>query len=886
MIRFCISVLPFFLFPVLASAQLPEGFIREKIATGLNPTSMVMAPDGRIFITEKDGSVGIIKNNVLLDEPMVRIDVDDSNERGLGHIVLHPQFEENGFFYLYYSVFGKNFNRISRFTAIGDKAIPGSEQIIIDLDPMGAEIHNGGAMRFGRDGYLYISTGDGAEGWRAEDISSTNGKMLRVDDNGAPVDDNPWFDNPEGRAKFVYATGLRNPYTMVMHPLTGEMFVNDVGGSKFEEINRIIKGNFYGWPVLEGKRSNQDLPANYQDPVYQYAHSNYYCAIVGSDFYYPVVYQFPPEYHGIYFYSDYCTGHIRMLDVAAGVNKGVFIDDGDRVIDVMVAPDGSLYYLERKGIGDGSPEDNTATNQGTLWKVSYTGSGVPFISSHPANAFISAGEDVSFNVNASGTSPLQYLWYFNDELVHTGSNVLELNDVPLEFDSSEIYAIVQNELGQKTSDTAFLFVTSNQRPKAEILFPTGNELYIAGEKIYFSGSGYDPEEGELPTEALSWKIDFHHDTHTHPAMSWTSGISSGEWQTPVLGETSTDVWYRIHLSVTDTEGMSHVVSKDIHPVTGRLTIHSIPPGLQIYFDGSPLSTPYEIESVAGMKRFVSAPEKQFFGDSVYFFMNWTDGNTSVEREIKASDQPGSLTGNYKGFQKGRGSGLTAYYYANPDLEGTPALIRTDSVLDHQFFFGGPFEGLPEDFFSVKWEGYIQAYKTGEYSFTIVADDGVRLEINDQLLVDQWEPGIHFENASFFFQQGRLYPIRISMFDHQYNSQLRIRWSAEDFDEEIIPYTQLYPVDYLSSKTVFGKVNVASVTQDQLRIRTESFQEVVVRMDLYAAGGQSMYSVNEIVSAGRNIISIDISGLTPGVYFLSVQNKENNETSVIKFLKPF
>ena len=101
MIRFCISVLPFFLFPVLASAQLPEGFIREKIATGLNPTSMVMAPDGRIFITEKDGSVGIIKNNVLLDEPMVRIDVDDSNERGLGHIVLHPQFEENGFFYLY-----------------------------------------------------------------------------------------------------------------------------------------------------------------------------------------------------------------------------------------------------------------------------------------------------------------------------------------------------------------------------------------------------------------------------------------------------------------------------------------------------------------------------------------------------------------------------------------------------------------------------------------------------------------------------------------------------------------------------------------------------------------------------------------------------------------
>ena len=129
-----------------------------------------------------------------MSEPLVSVEVDNNNEKGLNHIVLHPSFEINGYIYLHYAVPGRKFNRVSRFTVNGDRVIPGSELIIIELDEMSGDIHNGGAMLFGFDGYLYLSTGDGANDQGAEDISWSNGKVLRMDDEGKPVPDNPWYD--------------------------------------------------------------------------------------------------------------------------------------------------------------------------------------------------------------------------------------------------------------------------------------------------------------------------------------------------------------------------------------------------------------------------------------------------------------------------------------------------------------------------------------------------------------------------------------------------------------------------------------------------------------------------------------------------------------------
>ena len=883
--RFLFSLFVFVLFCATVTAQLPDGFIRERIATGLNPTSMSQAPDGRIFITEKDGTITVIRDEEVLADPLIVIDVDDSNERGLGHMVLHPDFEMNGYFYVYYSVQGRNFNRISRFTANGDKAIPGSELILMDLDPMGADIHNGGAMRFGLDGFLYVSTGDGGENWRSEDIEATGGKILRFNDDGQPVADNPWFNVNEGKARFVYATGLRNPFTMTMHPVTGEMFVNDVGGSKFEEVNRIIRGGFYGWPVLEGKRTGQNLPDEYVDPVFSYAHANNYCSIVGSAFYFPQQPQFPEEYTGIYFYSDYCTGHIRMLEVETGNDKGIFMNDGDRVIDLMVSPDGSLFYLERKGIGDGSPEDNTGTNQGTLWKISYTGTGAPFISLQPEAILVSEGEDAEFKIGASGAQPLEFRWYVNGIEVTSGpESFLHLDNLNAAVDSSTVHAIVSNSAGEAYSDTVLLRVTTNRRPTAEIVTPLSEFNYTAGDTIQFSGTATDTEDGNLQPSSFSWKIDFHHGIHTHPAMPWTAGITAGEWIIPTLGETSTDVWYRVYLKVTDSYGLSEIVHRDIYPLLGIFNVQSVPAGLQIALDGSPMTTPYMIEGVRGIRRFLTAPEKQVKGDSIYFFQEWNDGSIDLNKEITTDHNAQAVTGIFKSYVIGKGSGLTASYFDNPNLNGQPVVVLIDSILNDHYHFSGPQPSLPDDYFSIRWDGFIQAYKTGIYTFTVIADDGVRIEIDDMALIDEWNPGIHFVTASRFLEQGRLYPIRIRMFDELYSSQFRLRWSSPGFSEEVVPASQLYPADYLSASEVSGIASIESISSRELRLMTESYKDVILGFSITSSTGQTFPLGSQHIALGKNIISFDISHLVPGIYFLTVIKSETGEQDVLKFVK--
>ena len=150
-------------FALSVNAQnFPSGFIAEQIATGLNPTTMTVAPDKRLYIAQKNGDVLIYDGEQLISTPFISVDVDVTNERGLSGIAFHPQYEQNNWFYLYYTVPGVNRNRLSRFTANGDVSLGGSEEILLELDQLSGTIHNGGAMKFGPDGKLYLATGDGA----------------------------------------------------------------------------------------------------------------------------------------------------------------------------------------------------------------------------------------------------------------------------------------------------------------------------------------------------------------------------------------------------------------------------------------------------------------------------------------------------------------------------------------------------------------------------------------------------------------------------------------------------------------------------------------------------------------------------------------------------
>ena len=328
-----------------AASTIPSGFAEHLVAAGLvNPTAMAIAPDGRIFICQQGGQLRVVKDGALLPTPFVTLTVNSGGERGLLGVAFDPAFATNGFVYVYYTATSPNIhNRVSRLTASGDVALAGSEVAVIDLEPLVATNHNGGAIHFGLDGKLYVAVGDNAVGSNSQSLGNRLGKMLRVNANGSIPSDNPFFDEAVGVNRAIWALGLRNPFTFAVQPFSGRIFINDVGQNTWEEINEGAAGANYGWPETEGPTTNP----KFDSPFYAYNQSGTgNCAITGGAFYNPLMAQFPPEYVGAYFFADLCGGWIRRLNV---VDRSVadFAVGIAAPVDLKVSDEGSLYYLAR-----------------------------------------------------------------------------------------------------------------------------------------------------------------------------------------------------------------------------------------------------------------------------------------------------------------------------------------------------------------------------------------------------------------------------------------------------------------------------------------------------------------------------------------------------------
>ena len=236
----------------------PSGFSQVQVALGLtNPTIMQFAPDGRLFIAQQNGILRVFKNGSMLTKPFITVPVNFSGERGLLGIAFDPAFASNKFIYLYYTLSSGANNRISRFTASGDTVIPGSEVLVLNLDPLStATNHNGGTMQFGPDGKLYVGVGENANSANAQNLDTYLGKILRINTDGTPAAGNP-FPTGSVQRRSVWEYGMRNPYTITFQPGTGKLFVNDVGQNAWEEINDCTIGGLnYGWPAAEGMSTN------------------------------------------------------------------------------------------------------------------------------------------------------------------------------------------------------------------------------------------------------------------------------------------------------------------------------------------------------------------------------------------------------------------------------------------------------------------------------------------------------------------------------------------------------------------------------------------------------------------------------------------------------
>jgi glucose/arabinose dehydrogenase len=782
----------------LGQPTLPEGFIAQQIVSGINPVALNFDPNGRLFITELTGNILLVENDIVHDEPVGVIPVDNTGERGLYGIAFDPDFEFNQYIYLYYSVQNANYNRLSRFKLHDNHIHYEEEEILMEFDFTTAVIHNGGDIKFGPDGKLYIAVGDGGTPALAQSQNSLFGKILRINPDGSVPTDNPFYTTNQGIYKSIYAYGLRNPFTFDFNGDT--LFASDVGQSDYEEINNILPGKNYGWPIVEGMLSSSGVapPENYIDPVYTYSHAEG-CAITGAAFYNPQVSVFPDEFKNKYFFGDYCNNTVKALDPEAHT-ASLFLENGNGPTFIKVSDQGEMYI---GSFGGG--------NQGSVWKITYSTDGSPRIAVHPESVIASVSDTVTFSVTAMGDALLHYQWQRNGSIIADATaSALQLKNVTLSDNDAIFTCIVENEKGQATSQAAKLTVTARTRPEPAMGLSTyaGRSLYIAGDTIIIKGSASDDTQGTLPSSALSWKVDFHHDHHSHPILTNIKGTDSVAFIVPRVGETSSNVWYRVHLEAQNEVGLSKSTYTDIYPLTSTITVttsyDAIAP-FPVFLDGALHMTPFTLTAVAGMTRNLSIANNQVVGNDLYTYRNTNESSSSFTFNVPANDTAAVFTGTLSKMFLGRGQGLLGKYYNNRYFSGPHDNTRIDQHLDFDWGFQPPIENLSADNYSIIWEGYIRIPVKDAYTFYASFDNGLSLSVSDELLIDKLIDETDPEYSATTILEEGIHPIKIHYYEASSAARMKLSWESSSILKEIIPKASLFD-QYYSPEVILTSID--------------------------------------------------------------------------------
>jgi aldose sugar dehydrogenase len=232
----------------------------EEVVTGLEvPWGIAFLPNQDMLVTERPGRVRLVRGGKLVQKPVATINVTDSGEDGLLGIATHPNFRENRFFYVYYTSDknGSQVNRVERWRLSQNGLSASADRVIVDNIPV-AQFHNGGRIRFGPDGMLYIGTGDAREPQSSQDVNSLAGKILRVTPDGQVPQDNPFEKNP------VYITGIRNTQGFDWRD-EATLWVSDHGPSGelgrrgHDKVSLARAGDNLGWPTIYRCESREGL---------------------------------------------------------------------------------------------------------------------------------------------------------------------------------------------------------------------------------------------------------------------------------------------------------------------------------------------------------------------------------------------------------------------------------------------------------------------------------------------------------------------------------------------------------------------------------------------------------------------------------------------------
>jgi glucose/arabinose dehydrogenase len=692
------------------AVTLPSGFQEQIVFTGLDhPTNIEFAPDGRVFVAEKRGVIKVF-DNLADTTPTVYADlqynVHNLWDRGLLGMALHPDFAGFPWVYVLYTydappgqaaprwATGPGYNnencdavgglyggncvvtgRLSRINAAGQEQALLSGQWCQQFSS-----HSLGDLKFGADGMLYVSAGDGAsfanvdygqfgnplnpcsdapgEGGalRVQDIVAgtdpvaLNGSLLRLDpETGLAAPGNPYIGSPDLNKRRVIANGLRNPYRFTIRPGSNEVWIGDVGWNTWEEIDRVADplatptANF-GWPCMEGSAhmpgyDNINTPiceslytSGSTVPYSSYSHSGAIvpgetCApngysVTGLAFDPPQVNgSYPSSYTGALFFADYARGCIwAMKPTIPGGNP----DPAN--IEAFAQMAAMPVDLE---LGPGG-ELYYVDHGGTVRRFRY------FPANQPPTANIVATPGVgpaplavhfdgsnSTDADPADQGRLTFQWDFTNDGTWDATGAA----VDFTYPGSTVYTArmrAMDTLGAWDEETITIDALGFP-PTPAIDTPISGTTWTAGQTVSFTGHAVDAESGPIGASALSWELRLQHcqapnSCHTHVLEQW-NGVASGSFVAP---DHEYPAYLELALTAHDPSGQIGTLVRRLDPQTVRLNISSRPTGIPVTVGSFTGATPYSIEVIKGSTKTVSAPATYDLGGDRYAFFLWSD----------------------------------------------------------------------------------------------------------------------------------------------------------------------------------------------------------------------------------------------------------------------
>jgi glucose/arabinose dehydrogenase len=673
------------------SGSLPAGFQDVTVTTGLSkPVAMTWAPDGRIFVAEKPGTVRVIDaKGALQSTPILDISdhVNNYGDRGLLGIATDSDFATNHFLYLLYTYElnplapdggGPMVSRLTRVTVNPDNTVTTPETVLLgslvtgpcpapsntsDCIPSDSTSHSIGTVRADADGTLWVGSGDAADyntvdqlAFRTYDEQSFAGKILHVDRDGHGLPGHPFCPtdaNLDDVCTKLYAKGFRNPFRFTLRP-GGGLVVGDVGWETKEEIDFVSPGRNYGWPCYEatihtpGYQADPKCATEYAKegtaaadagPVHSYDHPNT-CpcgsAVVGGPTYTGSSY--PAAYQGSVFFGDYVQGFLNRLTVdGSGQVTGAqsFDSAWGGNVDIETAPNGDLVYVDP---GQFTP------GLGAIHRIVYTPSNGPPVARASATPTTGAPPlDVTFTGDKSSDPDgdiLSYDWNFGDGSAHSS----QANPVHTYTAAGSYTArlTVDDGHGHTDSATVGINVGGQSPPTATISAPADGSLYRDGVSVALRGSATDAQDGNLPDSALSWQVILHHGSHIHDLGTFSGSQSSF---VPLVDHDA-DSYYEVRLTATDSASQTDTKTVTIRPETISLTLASSPSGAPLSYAGIALVAPATRTAAIGFRTTITAADTFAIGKRSYKFSSWSDGG-AIQHNITVPASNTTLTATYR-----------------------------------------------------------------------------------------------------------------------------------------------------------------------------------------------------------------------------------------------